>query len=155
MTPTSNMIAPTPGQTFSGNPSGASYTADSYGGINGVSCMDVLAMLKAGCAFQTGPAKVIATVSTSTYTVTFPAFGDIWYDLSFAVPCTLSIGPSSPDSAPQLMRVLIRPNGNQVTLPASGASLVNAGGAPPTPSTSALTEYTYASDATAPILGGL
>ena len=155
MTPTFNMIAPNPGQLFSGNPSGNSYTADNYGAVNGVAARDVEAMQKAGCGFQTGPAKYSLTVSTPTFLLLYPNFGDGWYDLNFTVPCTLSIGPSSPSSPPQLLRVIIRPNGNQVTLPSSNGTLINAGGAPPTPSTTQITSYEYASDNIGAELGGV
>ena len=149
------MIAPSPRQQFSGMPSRATYTADNYGGIFNVQSMDILALLAAGCSLLTGPLRVIVPASGSAYTLLFPAFGDIWYDITLSAPCTFSIGASSPEYLPQIMRVLIRPNGFQATLPASGGSLVNVGGIAPTPSTSAITEYTYASDGTAPILGGV
>jgi hypothetical protein len=45
------MIAPAPGETFTGNPSGTIYTANSSGIVSGIMPNDVVAMLKAGCIF--------------------------------------------------------------------------------------------------------
>ena len=150
---TNNMIAPNVGQTFSGMPSGTNYMADANGLITGVQGVDVPALLKANCTFQTGQAKVVVAASGAAYTLLFPAFGDIFYDVTLSANCTLSIGAASPADVPQIMTLLIRPNGFQATLPSTGAQLVNMGPNPPTPSTSQPSAYTYASDGTAPVIG--
>ena len=155
MSQTLNMIAPSAGQVFSGNPSGATYAADNYGGVFAVALQDMFAMMKAGCTIQSGDARVVVPASGSAYTMQWPSFGNIWYDITLSANCALSIGAGSPDAYPQVMRVIIRPNGFQATLPASGGSLINSGGAPPVPSTSAVTEYAYASEAVTTELGGI
>ncbi len=152
--PTSNMIAPAPGQAFPGMPSGTSYTADNYGAVNGVAAIDLLAMLKAGCALQTGPAKIVVAASGPAYSLLFPATGDVFYDVTLSTNCVFSVAPTS-NAAPQIMRLIIRPNGFQATLPSDGATLVNVAGSPPVPSTTGISEYTYASSGSAPLLGGV
>ena len=142
---TATMIAPMPGQQFSSCPSGATYIADSNGGIFGVLPADVLELLEGGCTFPSGPFKVVVPASGSAYTLSYPAFGDVWYDITLSDNCVFTMGPGSPDAPAQTMRILIRPNGFQATLPSSGGVLVSSGSAPTVPSTSAITEYAYAS----------
>lgn len=98
---------------------------------------------------------VIALSASGTQALAFAAMGDVAYDVTLTGNCTFSLSTPPNTGTFQKLLLMIRPAGFQATLPASSAALANAGGSAPTPSTSAVTLYGYASDGTAPILGGI
>ena len=102
----------------------------------------------------TVPVTTVASSGT-TQTLTFAAAGDIAYDITLSTNCTFAVTPPSGMGTYRRLTLMIRPAGFQATLPASSGSLAWAGGSPPTPSTSAVTLVTFASDGTAPVLGGI
>ena len=107
-----------------------------------------------GSTVATVPVTTIAA-SGATRTLVFASSGDIAYDVTLSQACTFTLGTAPSNGTFQRIYLIIRPAGFQATLPPSSASLAYAGGAAPTPSTSAITEIAYASDGTAPVLGGV
>jgi hypothetical protein len=153
MSTTTNMIAPSPGQTFTGNPSGATYTADSSAAVQGVAAMDVMALVMAGCKFQLATTPLIAVpASGATYPLAFPSSGNITYRVTLSAACAFSIAAGT--SGYQEMTLEIIPAGNQATLPAEGV-VTYTGAAAPVPSASSETMFKFSSDGSGTILGNI
>ncbi len=96
MSTTTNMIAPAPGTTFPGCPSGTTYRADASGNVANVKAMDVVALIDGGCLFPTGGGSPSATLVAASGTAQPLAWGlgkDVTYDLTLTADFTPSFSP--------------------------------------------------------------